>query len=715
MKKSLLIVLSLFLVIAGLAATQMQPSKQAKALDIQVQGSAPKAFRNAPEFTFTKLPTALMTSYYDYMIGSYNGLPLRVTTDPDFPGYFMTYHGKRTASGTRRVYYAHLDANGNVLNNNEITAVDNNEGYPTLAVDPVSGKPMYAWHASNAPNDELVVEFTSDAYMFGISGLFNELDIIADNPSTIILPNGVEVLGNEFIWPTAVVGPSPVTGKRRVYVSMRNNTSHALNGNPSENPLIAYADFDGDMLEGGVPLDWQHTTVPFMDAWNNDLEALRRPSNAIYVDNLGNLFYLGYHNAWDADENSIHEPQLDVFKCDNYGEGTWVEYHGSDDIETWNPEIYEGSNDDPLFGDPDEYPDIVWSIINSGHLNAVSDARGRGHFGALYSVYHPSGVYWPAFHTVKSVVWNPNDNSFSEREIYPQKPEEDDFNQVFTHWDVEAPFGEEDYDDGILQLSGLTYPFPHWDQSLHSDAMFFHYSNVKLSEANEKGMMVAVWQDSYRAKRYNADNDDDYLAYAQTPEIWISVSPDNGDSWSEPIILNNVDTPEFAGIKPMWVYPADKVLFIGEENGHNVGKIGFMFYDDFTWGSYSNSPPAHQNNDGGDIMFMELQITFPIPGANQNNTVPAVSRMLNPNYPNPFNPETNISFDMPKAGAAKLEIYNVKGQLVKSLFDGTAQYGRNSLVWNGMDNRGNKVPSGIYFYRLSTEGKSETRKMMLMK
>jgi flagellar hook assembly protein FlgD len=88
---------------------------------------------------------------------------------------------------------------------------------------------------------------------------------------------------------------------------------------------------------------------------------------------------------------------------------------------------------------------------------------------------------------------------------------------------------------------------------------------------------------------------------------------------------------------------------------------------------------------------------------------------LNPNYPNPFNPETTISFDMPKTDAAKLEVYNVKGQLVKTLFDGTAAFGRNSMIWNGTDNSGSAVTSGVYFYRLTTDGHSETRKMMLMK
>jgi flagellar hook assembly protein FlgD len=70
---------------------------------------------------------------------------------------------------------------------------------------------------------------------------------------------------------------------------------------------------------------------------------------------------------------------------------------------------------------------------------------------------------------------------------------------------------------------------------------------------------------------------------------------------------------------------------------------------------------------------------------------------------------------MPKAAPATLNVYNVKGQLVKTLFNGTAAFGTNNVVWNGTDNSGAKVTSGLYFYRLSTDNKVETRKMMLMK
>ncbi|MDD3563595.1 MAG: T9SS type A sorting domain-containing protein, partial [Candidatus Cloacimonetes bacterium] len=212
------------------------------------------------------------------------------------------------------------------------------------------------------------------------------------------------------------------------------------------------------------------------------------------------------------------------------------------------------------------------------------------------------------------------------------------------------------------------------------------------------------------------DSYPELAAFANTPEVYIATSNDNGDNWSEPIVLNKVETPAFANLKPMWVYPADKVITTGTTpEGNKIGKIGFLLYNDYTWGANAIAFPAHSVNDGGTAMFMEMQIEFGRALSNNDGTAPQITKMLNQNYPNPFNPETSISFDMPANGNAKLEIYNVKGQLVKSLFDGTATFGRTSLVWNSTDNSGQTVTSGIYFYRLSTDHHSETRKMMLMK
>jgi hypothetical protein len=86
------------------------------------------------------------------------------------------------------------------------------------------------------------------------------------------------------------------------------------------------------------------------------------------------------------------------------------------------------------------------------------------------------------------------------------------------------------------------------------------------------------------------------------------------------------------------------------------------------------------------------------------------------NYPNPFNPSTTIKFSMPKAGHLTLSVYNVRGQLVKTLIDGQRPMGADqSIVWDGTNNQGSSVSSGVYFYEARTGGDVKVQKMALVK
>jgi photosystem II stability/assembly factor-like uncharacterized protein len=96
---------------------------------------------------------------------------------------------------------------------------------------------------------------------------------------------------------------------------------------------------------------------------------------------------------------------------------------------------------------------------------------------------------------------------------------------------------------------------------------------------------------------------------------------------------------------------------------------------------------------------------------------------LNTNYPNPFNPETTISFSVTQNAASgfdgssfvTLEIYNIKGQKVKTLVDEEMAAGQHSVVWNGTDDSDKSVSSGIYYYKMKSGDYTSTKKMILMK
>ncbi len=88
---------------------------------------------------------------------------------------------------------------------------------------------------------------------------------------------------------------------------------------------------------------------------------------------------------------------------------------------------------------------------------------------------------------------------------------------------------------------------------------------------------------------------------------------------------------------------------------------------------------------------------------------------LRQNYPNPFNPSTTISFTLQSATQVSLTIYNLLGQEVVNLVDGPMTAGEHRFIWEGTDRKGSAVAAGVYFYRLSTNSASESRKMMLLK
>ena len=94
--------------------------------------------------------------------------------------------------------------------------------------------------------------------------------------------------------------------------------------------------------------------------------------------------------------------------------------------------------------------------------------------------------------------------------------------------------------------------------------------------------------------------------------------------------------------------------------------------------------------------------------------VPAVTQIL-PNAPNPFNPQTEIRFELSRPGQAQLAIYDVTGRLVKTVHDGHLAAARHTMVWAGRDDGGRAVASGVYYLRMVTADGVMQRKMMLLK
>jgi len=85
------------------------------------------------------------------------------------------------------------------------------------------------------------------------------------------------------------------------------------------------------------------------------------------------------------------------------------------------------------------------------------------------------------------------------------------------------------------------------------------------------------------------------------------------------------------------------------------------------------------------------------------------------NYPNPFNQSTKITFDLDKNEQLTVIIYDIKGNVIKNLAEGFYNSGSHELNWDGMDNTGNQVHSGTYFYTIHSENQNDTKKMIIIK
>jgi hypothetical protein len=136
--------------------------------------------------------------------------------------------------------------------------------------------------------------------------------------------------------------------------------------------------------------------------------------------------------------------------------------------------------------------------------------------------------------------------------------------------------------------------------------------------------------------------------------------------------------------------------------------------DGFEVGQYTAEIVIYHNDPSQDELI--IPITMTLDYTNTEDDLILSTNMLIGNYPNPFNPETTISFSITQTSSlVTLEIFNLKGQKVKQLFSDQLPAGQHSIVWNGTDESNKSVASGIYFYKLKTENYEKTKRMVLLK
>lgn len=170
--------------------------------------------------------------------------------------------------------------------------------------------------------------------------------------------------------------------------------------------------------------------------------------------------------------------------------------------------------------------------------------------------------------------------------------------------------------------------------------------------------------------------------------------------------------------------PVEMKLFIYEYVGGTMqlafSKTLFLTNWPYEWG---NLTVADVDNDGqkelviacNDMYIFKGDFQTTSVGNNFTNNYQVKNFSLSNNYPNPFNPSTKISYTLNKSTHVALKIYDVNGGLIRTLENGNKNEGNYIVEWNGDDDFGKKVSSGVYFYSIITEEFKDTKKMIMIK
>lgn len=625
-------------------------------------------------------PVSLQFSYYDSGIGGHNLYPLIYS--PFDNHSILTFTLKSGISSEKLYPIANIDDNGSFnISNNTFP----NQG--SIAVSRTNNTLLAAFHKLNS---------TTGRHEIGISNL--SLIQIPEFPTDpqYFYPDQTD----DYFSPQIYISISPNPGMNRLYV-IAFSTETAQSGYPSSMVKLAYADFNEEILLNNTPFEFTIRSFSYLEGMDNDVN-VHRAFLSLAISQNGKVALCGrvLSEASFADAenpNLVYEPHnYVVIYNDNFGEGDFSTHTYMIERELEPPVNQDGSLDPDLAN----FTDLKVELGHNFRNNCVFDLQGNLHFPALsYVTYKENGEYkyWPTTQFVNDLVFDPTNQSVNVKPIWPQGLPGD--HQLLCPWDLDNDAQVDSFEAGTghWMFSHYSYPYEYWNIDNSNQ-----YQYIRMSEPDENGHFSVLWLDTMKSQWFHDYDDQQYQAYANVPEIYISNY--NG-LWSEPNILNSINTPEISGMIPSNVYLSNQT----RSNGAGSIRQDILFYDDESFGAYVLNGDGE--NLGGTVKFMSLGFSSV---ANQDpvNIRPG---LLSQNYPNPFNPTTTISYNLPATGKIKLSVYNIKGQVIQTLVNEVQEKGTHSVVWNGKNNQQQAVSSGVYFYRIQAGNHSEMRKMLLVK
>jgi len=242
---------------------------------------------------------------------------------------------------------------------------------------------------------------------------------------------------------------------------------------------------------------------------------------------------------------------------------------------------------------------------------------------------------------------------------------------------------------------------PAWDYRLMSALFLFYY------DTGNPTVRVYVWESDGVYPTQKIDSVDVPHANIQSYPDWTIV-----DFSSKNITLRNL-SDFHVGYTTLGPPETDTVAIVSDDGLPTGTEHRSVEYCEGAWGTM-------YHDWGIDVNFFIRAVVENTSDVEEEFTVvDPTSYELFQNYPNPFNPETRIKYTVGSRQThslpTTLKIYNILGQLVKTLLDKPQEPGNYEIIWDGKDDKGNEVASGIYFYQLKAGEFSQTEKMILIR
>ena len=349
-------------------------------------------------------------------------------------------------------------------------------------------------------------------------------------------------------------------------------------------------------------------------------------------------------------------------------------------------------------------------ILVDDFENGLGGTRAQSAIGERYSYYYSndSTSVWYAYNEEAeggNSTMNPNyleDKDFSETLV---ECESNDYLAVIFN----LGDGLDKYETAYAGIGvGLTYEGESVNLEDLKAVEFYAFGEgtmtVKMitdvSSSYEWGDMAAAFDLPETWKKIVIPADD------IEPDPW-SVTSDSGVTWDD------------------CKYAVTKLHFQTNGDAHKAGEtvkfaidnIKLSGVDDTEFGFLFSQKYTEDFIVNGDVELEGTEDTKSCPNPFLSAAIEEKAVVTTVNlsdaYPNPFNPTTTINFALPQAEQVSLKIYDAKGSLVKTLYNGVSA--SQSLNWNATNTGGEKVASGVYFYKLTSKSKVITKKMVLLK